>query len=82
MIISRAPKVFARLLFLFLLLDVCVCVCVCVCVFLRMETPVLHAYFVWQQVEYRPTVKINKNMDTTVWATTLDKTKNLTHFMA
>ena len=39
-----------------------------------METPVLHAYSVWPQVEYRlrVKVKVTKNMNTTVWAITFE----------
>ena len=39
---------------------------------LRMEIPVLHAYFVSQQIEYKSTVKVTNNMKTTVWAITFD----------
>ena len=39
---------------------------------LRMEIPVLHAYFVWQPIEHRSTVKVIKNIKTTVLAITFE----------
>ena len=37
---------------------------------LRMEIPVLHAYFVWQPIEHRSKVKVIKDIKTPVWPIT------------